>query len=94
MALFLGRAIGGLSAYTPAACGSERFKDVPCDFSTPGHSPSASYKAIEYIADAAHNAIHLQITKGCGDGTNYCPNDLCRRDEMAAFLSRAFLNMD
>jgi hypothetical protein len=35
----------------------------------------------------------LGITQGCGGG-NYCPNDTVTRDQMAAFLARAFLGMD
>jgi hypothetical protein len=34
----------------------------------------------------------LGITTGCGNG-NYCPSDDVTRDEMAAFLARAFLGM-
>jgi hypothetical protein len=34
----------------------------------------------------------LGITTGCGGG-NYCPNGLVTRDQMAAFLARAFLGM-
>lgn len=29
------------------------------------------------------------ITRGCGDGTNFCPDRPVRRDQMAAFLRRA-----
>ena len=35
----------------------------------------------------------LGIATGCGDG-NYCPNDTVTRAQMAAFLARAFLEMD
>jgi hypothetical protein len=35
----------------------------------------------------------LQITKGCGDGTTYCPLSEVIRDQMAAFLGRGFLGM-
>ena len=34
----------------------------------------------------------LGITKGCGNG-DYCPSDDVTRDQMAAFISRAFLGM-
>jgi hypothetical protein len=34
----------------------------------------------------------LGITTGCG-GNNYCPAQSVTRDQMAAFLGRAFLGM-
>jgi len=34
----------------------------------------------------------LGITTGCGNG-NYCPTQSVSRDQMAAFLGRAFLGM-
>jgi hypothetical protein len=34
----------------------------------------------------------LGITVGCGNG-NYCPDQYVARDQVAAFLSRAFLGM-
>ncbi|MBP9604572.1 MAG: S-layer homology domain-containing protein, partial [Chromatiaceae bacterium] len=37
--------------------------------------------------------VEMKITQGCGNG-NYCPNAFLNREEMAAFLSRAFLDMD
>ena len=32
----------------------------------------------------------LRVTQGCGDGTNFCPNDPVTRAQMAVFLTRAF----
>ena len=32
----------------------------------------------------------LGVTRGCGDGTNFCPNDFVTRAQMAVFLSRAY----
>ena len=32
----------------------------------------------------------LGVTTGCGDGTNFCPNDPVTRAQMAVFLTRAF----
>ena len=32
----------------------------------------------------------LGVTQGCGDGTNFCPNDSVTRSQMAVFLSRAY----
>jgi subtilisin family serine protease len=91
MALFVGRAIGGLGTYTPALCGQERFDDIPCDYLNPGSPPSAFYKGIEYIADGAHNSIGRPVTIGCGDGSNYCPDNIVTRDQMAVYVARAFL---
>ena len=34
----------------------------------------------------------LGITTGCGSG-NYCPSENVARDQMAAFLARAFLGL-
>ena len=34
----------------------------------------------------------LNVTTGCGGG-NYCPDSIVTRDQMAAFLARAFLGM-
>jgi hypothetical protein len=36
--------------------------------------------------------LELNITTGCGNG-NYCPTQSVTRDQMAAFLARAFLGM-
>ena len=57
-------------------------------------SPSAFYKGIEYIADADSNSVGRAITIGCGDGSNYCPEDVVTRAAMAAYIARAFLDMD
>ena len=32
----------------------------------------------------------LGVTRGCGDGTNFCPSDSVTRAQTAAFLSRAY----
>ena len=37
--------------------------------------------------------VELGITQGCGNG-NYCPGATVNREQMAAFLARAFLDMD
>lgn len=36
--------------------------------------------------------VEMKVTLGCGNGS-YCPNDIVPRDQMAAFLARAFLGM-
>ena len=47
--------------------------------------------------DAAHRYaafierfVELGVTRGCGDGTEFCPDDTVTRAEMAIFLTRAF----
>jgi hypothetical protein len=60
--------------YVPPAPGSQRFLDVP--------SSSPFYGHIEEMAVRA-------ITLGCGGG-NYCPTANVTREQMAAFLVRAF----
>lgn len=87
MALFLSRAIGGFADFTPDG---QRFSDVPPDYGNPGNAPTEVYRAIEYIANSTDNNVHRAITLGCTSET-YCPGSFVRRDEMAAFLSRAFL---
>ena len=59
----------------PPAVVSTRFRDVDASH------PYASF--IERMAE-------LGVTKGCGDGTVFCPGDYVKRAEMAAFISRAF----
>jgi hypothetical protein len=64
----------------PAAgyCGSTApFSDVPVSNTFCGHIKRMS---------------ELGITTGCGNG-NYCPAQPVTRDQMAAFLARAFLGM-
>ncbi len=36
--------------------------------------------------------VELSVTQGCGNG-NYCPGNEVNREQMAAFLARAFLSM-
>lgn len=56
-----------------AIAGAQTFDDVP-----PSHQ---FYDSIEAVAAA-------NVTFGCGDGTNYCPNGLVTRGQMAAFMNR------
>ena len=42
--------------------------------------------------DGATAVKDLNITTGCGAG-NYCPSQVVTREQMAAFLARAFLGM-
>ena len=71
MAVFLLRAKEG-EAYTPPACTTPPFADVPCS------SPYA-----RWIAEL----VLRGITGGCGGG-NYCPGSAVSRDQMAVFLLR------
>jgi hypothetical protein len=80
MAVFVARSIAspvgeaGLAGYTPPA--SPTFPDVPEGF--------WARKYIEYIADPAR-----AVASGYGDGL-YHPEYSCSRDQMAAFIQRAF----
>ena len=60
---------------TPAPVTSTRFADVDASH------PHAAF--IERFAD-------LGVTQGCGDGTQFCPDDAVNRAQMAVFLSRAY----
>ena len=63
----------------PGSCGGvSPFKDV---------SPNSW--SCRYIK----KLVQLGITAGCGNG-KYCPGAHVNREQMAAFLARAFLNMD
>ena len=73
MAVFLLKAFEG-EGYTPPACVTEVFTDVPCS------SPFAPW--VNEIA--ARGA-----TAGCGDGTTFCPGDPTNRQQMAAFLLKS-----
>ena len=64
-----------LDEQDPPAVTSTRFADVDATH------PHAAF--IERFAE-------LEVTRGCGDGTNYCPDDGVSRAHMAVFLSRAF----
>jgi hypothetical protein len=72
MAVFLLRAKEG-PFFTPPACTSPLFGDVPC-----------SHPFAAWINELASR----NITAGCGAG-NYCPESSVSRQEMAVFLIRA-----
>ena len=63
-----------LDGEDPAAVSESRFHDVDA---SGFHAPF-----IERMAE-------LEVTRGCGDGTGFCPDRNMSRAEMAAFLSRA-----
>ena len=69
MAIFLLRAKEG-GGYTPPACTTPMFSDVPC---------SSSY------APWINELVRRGVTAGCGGG-NYCPTSSVTRAQMAVFL--------
>jgi hypothetical protein len=73
MAVFLLKTKEG-GSYTPPACTSQNFGDVPCSSS---------------FAPWIYELVHRSITAGCGNG-NYCPLDPNTRGQMAVFLSFTF----
>ncbi len=73
MAVFLLVTLQG-SGYTPPACTTATFLDVPC---SSGFAPWVDELALR------------GITAGCG-GVNYCPNDPVTRGQMAVFLTTTF----
>ena len=60
--------------YTPPACVTATFGDVPCD------SPFAPW---------IYDLVARNITGGCGGG-NYCPADPATRGQMAVFVTKTF----
>ena len=64
-----------LDGADPAPVSFTRFADVEATH------PHGGF--IERLAE-------LEVTDGCGDGTNFCPDRAVTRAQMAAFLSRAF----
>jgi hypothetical protein len=73
MAVLLLRTLGG-SGYTPPACVTATFGDVPCD------SPFAPW---------IYDLVARNVTGGCGNG-NYCPADPATRGQMAVFVVKTF----
>jgi hypothetical protein len=73
MAVFLLLAKEG-SGYTPPACSTPTFNDVPC---------SSSFAP--WVDELARRGV----TGGCGGG-NYCPSSSVTRGQMAVFLATTF----
>jgi hypothetical protein len=73
MAVFLLKTEGG-PAYTPPACVTATFSDVPC---SSGFAPWVE------------ELVNRGITAGCGGGL-YCPNAAVTRGQMAVFLTATF----
>ena len=64
-----------LDGTDPAPVSSTRFADVDASH------PHAAF--VERFAE-------IGVTRGCGDGTNFCPDEEVTRAHMAVFLSRAY----
>jgi hypothetical protein len=62
---------------------------VSCASTTPYFS---DVPATDTFFPYVQKLYELGITKGCGNG-DYCPSEDVTRDQMAAFLARAFLGM-
>ena len=56
-------------------------------------SPFSDVSPASYFCKYIKRLLELGITKGCGGG-KYCPKANVTREQMAAFLARAFLGMD
>ena len=65
-------------AVTAVAQSAQRFDDVPTDH--------YAFEAIDWMVDN-------QITGGCGDGSNFCPDQTLTRAHIAAFLHRYHTNV-
>ena len=68
-----------LDKQDPPAVTSTRFADI---------------ETADFHAAFIERFAELGVTQGCGDGTNFCPDDPVRRAQMAVFLSRAFALAD
>ena len=66
--------------------------EPPANYCATG-SPFSDVSPSSLFCKYIKRLSELGITEGCGGG-NYCPNDPVTRDQMAAFLARAFLGMD
>lgn len=55
-------------------------------------APFADVPANSWACGHIKRLAEFGVVKGCGNG-NFCPKQAVRRDEMAAFLARAFLGM-
>jgi len=79
MAAFIMRALG---IFNPDTNVPQRFLDVPPFLNNDPNQPNPFYGFIDQMAARG-------ITSGCGGG-NYCPSDFVTREQMAAFLVKAF----
>ena len=64
-----------LDGQDPPAISETRFNDVD---------------AVSFHAPFIERMAELGVTRGCGDGSGFCPDRTVTRAQMAAFLSRAY----
>ncbi|MFZ1539273.1 MAG: S-layer homology domain-containing protein, partial [Chromatiaceae bacterium] len=58
-----------------------------------GVAPFLDVAPSNFFCGYIKKLVELGVTQGCGNG-NYCPGNEVTREQMAAFLARAFLDMD
>ncbi|MBK8639094.1 MAG: S-layer homology domain-containing protein [Chromatiaceae bacterium] len=58
-----------------------------------GVAPFNDVSAASWSCGHIKRLVELGVTQGCGNG-NYCPGNEVTREQMAAFIARAFLSMD
>lgn len=58
-----------------------------------GVAPFKDVSPLSWACGYIKRLAELEVTGGCGND-NYCPDGLVTREQMAAFLGRAFLDMD
>ena len=64
-----------LEGQDPIPLAESRFDDVDAD---------------SFYAPFIERMFQLEVTKGCGDGSRFCPDQIVSRAQMAVFLSRAY----
>ena len=64
-----------LEGQDPIPLSESRFDDVDAD---------------SFYAPFIERMFQLEVTKGCGDGSRFCPDQIVSRAQMAVFLSRAY----
>lgn len=64
-----------------------RFPDPTYTFGDVGDDGEGDFGLFNYVALMKY----YLVTAGCGDGTNYCPGDQLPKEQMAAFIVRAYL---
>jgi hypothetical protein len=79
-----------MAAFIVRAVEGGQFFEGPC--TPPDPSPFPDVSASSTFCRNIAQLVNLGITKGCGVGT-YCPGDNVTREQMAAFLARAFLGI-
>ncbi len=98
-------ALAGLGVFEGTGCDSGFCPDDPIDRATmavwlvrvlDGHDPQAVVRTRFSDVSGQHpwaphieRLAELEVTKGCEDGTAFCPDAAVSRAEMATFLSRA-----